>query len=240
MKKMLLLAVPAVCSLCVLAACQQNTNQSASQAKQAGTAKPLQTQTPTVIKDHTQGTHLQDAGVVPSVNSHKLRTTNEHGGTSYGLGSSVYSMIGSSGLHSEGFSSHLESRLSGAGVEGVKVFVFDDTVILATDRQSAGSSMDSLQQKVLSPHGGQSGRGTEPGTSGAVSPSNVPSMPSDNLGQAEQRVREFIGGNVKVLKVTGADAVQTIERMRSKAGSSAASAEELADDLRKLLRAAKS
>ncbi|MCZ8521634.1 MULTISPECIES: hypothetical protein [Paenibacillus] len=235
MKKGLMLAVPVVCSVLALTACQQNTNQNASQtANQTGKANQLQTQSAAGTSDHTQGTHLHDAGVIPSANSHKLRTTNELGGTSKGLGSSVYSMIGSSGLHSEGFSSHLESRLSGAGIEGVKVFVFDDTVVLATDHlQKSGAQIDSLQQKVLSPHGGQSGKGQEPGTSVGTLGSNAGS--DDNLGQAELRIRDFIGGNVKVIKATGAEAVQTIDRMKANASSSSLSPSELANDLRKLL-----
>src|SRR4051794_6991794 len=102
MKLRLKLAVPVLGgALLALAACQQNTTDRSNAAPQS--AAPT-----------NQTTHsTADPSLIPADNSHKLRTTNEHGGTSYGMGSSVYSMMGSSGLHSEGFSSHLESRLSG-------------------------------------------------------------------------------------------------------------------------------
>ncbi|WP_248924705.1 hypothetical protein [Paenibacillus hamazuiensis] len=233
MKKGLKLAIPAFCAVLALTACQRGANQNAA----GNTGQAGNTQMSAQSADHTQGMHVHDAGVIPSVNSHKLRTTNEQGGTSYGLGSSVYSLIGSSGLNSDGFSSHLESRLSGAGIGGVKAFVFDDTVILAAERrQSSGSAYDPLQQKVLSPHGGQSGRGPEPGNNPGTMGSG--GATDDNLAQAEQRIKDFVGGNVKVLKVTGTDAVQTIERMRKNAGSPSVSASAVADDLRKLLNMA--
>jgi hypothetical protein len=219
-------SVPLLGLLMVLTGCQQNTAANQPPQVQAHSAA------------HPQGIPNPDPSVIPSVDGHKLRTTNEHGGTSYGLGSSVYSLIGSSGLHSGGFSSHLESRLSGEGMDGVKVFVFDDTVILAAEtRQATASSYDAMQQKVLSNTGGQSGRGPEPGSPlGTLGSSGTP---NDNLGQAEKRVKEFVGGDVKVLTVTGAEAVKAIERMRTAAGSSTLSPGTLSDDLRKLLNMAK-
>jgi hypothetical protein len=177
---------------------------------------------------------LDNPSLIPRIDGPKIRTTNEYGNTTYGLGSSVYSLIGSSGLHSNGFSSHLESRLSGDGVNGVQVFVFDDTVILAAEsRYPTGSKYDPMQQKVLSDTGGMAAIGKEPnrdiGTKGAGNVTN------DNLSEAEQRIRTIMGGNVKVLTTTGPRAVELIKRMRTNAVSSASS-KAVADDFQKLLR----
>jgi hypothetical protein len=205
----------------LLAACQSNTKENQDQPK-------------SIASGHT---HLNDAAVIPSVDSTKIRTTNEHGGTSYGMGSSVYSMIGSSGLHSDGFSKHLESRLSGAGIDGVKVLVIDDMVILAAEsRTSTASQYDPVQQKVLSITGGQSGRGPEPnsppgtlGSGGAI---------DNNLDMAANRIKDFMGGNVKVLTVTGSEAVNTIQRIQDNAGGSSMSAQVLSDNIRTILQLA--
>jgi hypothetical protein len=177
--------------------------------------------------------HLNNASVIPSENGLKTRTTNEHGGTTYGMGSSVYSMIGSSGLHSDGFSSHLESRLNGEGISGIKVFVFDDTVILATkNRQNTSSQYDSMQQKVLSNTGGLSGEGPEPNSD--VGTQGSRKAADDNLQQAEKRIKAIIGGNVRVLTATGAKAVEIMDRIRNKAAAS--SPKEVSDDFQSLLK----
>jgi hypothetical protein len=172
--------------------------------------------------------------VIPSASGYKTQTTNEHRSTTNGLGTSVYSLIGSSSLHSDGFSSHLESRLNGEGIDGVKVFVFDDTVILATEkRQPTAAQLDPVQQKVLSPTGGQSGRGPEPNRD--VGTYGSDKTGTDNLTQAEQRIKGIMGGNVKVLTATGAKAVETINRVRANAASDVSS-QSVSDDLRMLFK----
>lgn len=197
-------------------------------------AKQNHTEPMAVAADHR---HLNDPSLIPSTDSKKIRTTNEHGTTSYGLGSSVYSMIGSSGLHSEGFSKHLESRLSGAGIAGVKVLVIDDMVILASEnRTTAGSRYDPVQQKVLSIGGGQSGIGREPnrppGTVGSLGAQDY------NLDTAAVRIKEFMGGNVKVYPVMGKEAVDAINRIQENAGGPSISAQVLTDQLRTILQLA--
>jgi hypothetical protein len=182
--------------------------------------------------DHTA--HMNNPSLIPKIDGPKIRTTNQYGTTTYGMGSSVYSLIGSSSLHSDGFSSHLESRLSGEGIHGVQVFVFDDTVILAAkERYPTGSKYDPMQQKVLSDTGGMSAKGKEPsrdiGTYGSGNVTN------DNLKEAEHRIRTIMGGNVKVLTVIGPQAVELINRIRSNAVSSSSS-KVVSDDLQKLLK----
>jgi hypothetical protein len=182
--------------------------------------------------NHTS--HMNNPSLIPKIDGPKIRTTNEYGNTTYGLDSSVYSLIGSSSLHSDGLSSHLESRLSGEGINGVQVFVFDDTVILAAEsRYPTGSNYDPMQQKVLSDTGGMSAKGKEPnrdfGTNGAGNVTN------DNLREAEQRIRTIMGGNVKVLTTTGPKATEIINRIRTNTLSSSSS-KVIADDLQKLLK----
>jgi hypothetical protein len=181
--------------------------------------------------------HLKHPDIIPNQFGPKVRTTNEQGNTTYGLGTSVYSLMGSSGLHSSGFSSHLESRLSGEGVDGVKVFVFDDTVILATENRHATSAqLDPMQRKLLSPTGGQTATGPEPnsdvGTTGSFK------VADDNLAQAKQRIQAMMGGDVRVLTATGAKAVQAIDRIRANTANGASS-QAFTDDLRSLFKMAK-
>jgi hypothetical protein len=213
--KLLLLFMGAIT---LLSACQQRSigNQMNIQSAQTG---------------HV--THLNNASVIPSQHGLKTRTTNEHGNTTYGLGSSVYSMIGSSGLHSDGFSSHLESRLNGEGISGIKVFVFDDTVILATaSRHITSSQYDPMQQKVLSNTGGLSGQGLEPNSD--VGTQGSGKSADDNLQQAEKRIKAIMGGNVRVLTATGSKAVEAIDRIRNNTATS--SPKVLSDDFQSLLK----
>jgi len=116
-----------------------------------------------IPKGHHKAHSLNDSSLIPSENGQKTYTTNNLGQTTYGLGTSVYSMIGSSGLHANGFSAHLESRLSSAGIADVRVFVFDDSVVLATaKREPSASSYDELQRKLLNQNEGMSTTGTAP------------------------------------------------------------------------------
>ncbi|MDB5054491.1 MAG: hypothetical protein JWM44_2541 [Bacilli bacterium] len=222
MKRPLMLLVLFICTVMLLTACQMRSADN-------------QIKTQSAPAEHAA--HLKHPDVIPNQFGPKIRTTNEQGNTTYGLGTSVYSLIGSSSLHSNGFSSHLESRLSGEGVDGIKVFVFDDTVILATENRHATSSqLDPMQSKVLSPTGGQSARGPEPNTN--VGTLGSGKIADDNLAQAEQRIRAIMGGDVRVLTATGAKAVQTIDRIRANTTSSGSS-QAISNDLLSLLKMAK-
>ncbi|MGO4547630.1 hypothetical protein AB4Z29_22845 [Paenibacillus sp. 2TAB23] len=182
---------------------------------------------------------LHDPSVIPSENGPKLHTTNKHGQTTNGMGTSVYSMIGSSSLHASGFSAHLESRLSGIGIPDVRVFVFDDTVVLATEKLTAsGSKYDDVQRKVLDPTEGLSGKGYSPDDGlGGISGTDKESH--DNLSMAASQIKTFMGGDVKVLTVTGAKAVKAIEKIRADALAENLSPDRLASDMRELLRLVK-
>ncbi|MCR2807133.1 hypothetical protein [Paenibacillus soyae] len=178
---------------------------------------------------------LRDSSLIPSENGEKTHTTNNKGQTTYGMGSSVYSMIGSSGLHSNGFSAHLESRLSGAGIPDVRVFVFDDTVVLATaKREASAASYDELQRQVLDPTEGLSGKGYAP-VEGFGGMSGTDSSKHDNLTMAANQIKTLMGAEVKVLTVEGADAVQAIEKIRADALAENMSPEQIGRDIRILL-----
>lgn len=188
-----------------------------------------------LLPPHHAGNH--DPRAIPSVDRMKTRTTNQYGGTSYGLGSSVYSVIGSSGLHSHGLSSHIESRLSGAGLSDIRVFALDDMVIIAESKhRTTASQYDAMQQKVLSGTAGMSGKGPEvgPGLNAGTYGAGAQAT-HDSLEQAERWVRSNMG-NVKVYSVTSPEAVHTIDRIRSGAGSS--SPRQMAADIQRLLQIA--
>lgn len=178
----------------------------------------------------------RDPYVIPSAHGMKTMTTNRHGSTTNGMGTTVYSMIGSSGLHSTGFSAHLESRLSGAGISDVRVFVFDDTVVLATDKRVPNASQyDDVQRKVLSPNEGSSGKGSTPGQ-GMGGMTGTDTSSHDNLALAADKIQEFMGGKVKVYTVESAKAVQTIEQIRADATADNLSPAKLAGEFQTLLQ----
>lgn len=178
-----------------------------------------------------------DNRAIPSVDRMKTKTTNEFGGTTYGLGSSVYSVIGSSGLHSQGLSSHLESRLSGAGLSDIRVFALDDMVILASGKRGTSAyRYDTMQQKLLSNTAGMSGKGPEAGPGTRIGTNAVGNNDThDNMAQAKRWIQDNMG-NVRVYTVTSPEAVKTIDRIRAHAGS--ASPRRTAADIQRLLQIA--
>ncbi|PWW02886.1 hypothetical protein DFQ01_108164 [Paenibacillus cellulosilyticus] len=179
---------------------------------------------------------VKNPNVIPSENGEKTMTTNRHGSTTNGMGTTVYSMIGSSSLHSTGFSAHLESRLSGAGISDVRVFVFDDTVVLATAKKvSSASRYDEVQQKLLSSNEGMSTTGTTPGK-GLGGITGTDTTDHDNLSLAANQIEGFMGGKVKVLTVESAKAVQLIEQIRTDATADKLSPAKIAGEIQTLLQ----
>ncbi|GMK40828.1 hypothetical protein PCCS19_38840 [Paenibacillus sp. CCS19] len=189
---------------------------------------------------HTErGVHesaVRNPDIIPSHDGMKTMTTNRNGTTTNGMGTTVYSMIGSSGLHSTGFSAHLESRLSGVGISDVRVFVFDDTVVLATAKKvSSASQYDEVQQKLLSPTEGSSGTGVTPGE-GLGGMKGTDTSSHDNLTLASKQIQNFMGGKVKVLTVESAKAVQLIEQIRTDATADKLSPAKIAGEFQTLLQ----
>ncbi|MDQ0114813.1 hypothetical protein [Paenibacillus harenae] len=201
-----------------------------------GMADEPQTQVQSDHAHHAKTIH--DSSVIPSENGPKQYTTNKQGHTTSGMGTNVYSMIGSSGLNASGFSAHLESRLSGAGIPDVRVFVFDDTVILAAEkREASASEYDAVQRKVLDQTEGMSSKGYSP-DSGLGGMKGTDQGAHDNLSMAASRIKSFIGADVKVLTVTGPKAVQAIEQIREGAMADNISPAKLAASFRTLLELA--
>jgi len=205
----------------ILAGCTNGTAQNNMNAKAVS---------PPTAQPHAKALH--DPSVIPNEYGPKLQTTNKHGNTTNGMGTTVYSTIGSSGLHSTGFSAHLESRLSGSGISDVRVFVFDDTVILATEtRGAAASQYDPVQQRLLGQTDGLSTKNTYEMKSFAAAESGA----SDNLMMAASKIKELLGADVKVLTVTGAKAVKAIENIRTEAQAEKMSPDRISDGIEDLL-----
>ena len=170
----------------------------------------------TSIYDKSVSTrNMNDGLIIPSENGEKQQTTDEHGGTSHGTGTNVYSMIGSSGLNDGGISSHLESRLGGEGINGIKVFVLDDTVILARATPEVTSNQyDSMQEHVLNGVDGMSRK--DQNKKDAANMNNTASQDvDDNLDKAKSYMNKVFNGNVQTLTVTNPEAVVLIEKIKT-------------------------
>lgn len=62
-----------------------------------------------------------------------INNENNHGTETNGEDSNVYGLTEDNKRQDEGISSHLEYRLANSDINGIKVFVIDDTVILADE-----------------------------------------------------------------------------------------------------------
>lgn len=188
----------------------------------------------TNVSDHDAHStrDLNDPSVIPSETSDKTRTTNEDGTTYSGMGQNIYSSIGSSGIHEGGISSYFESILEGRGITGVKVFIVDDSVVLARKKADTTShEYDNMQRDLLSGTEGMSGKGEPKGINSSQDENH------DNLHQAKNEINDMFNGNVKILTATDPNAVTIIERIKEDIKSS--SYQSAADDLLKLLKMTK-
>ncbi|MEH7074529.1 hypothetical protein [Neobacillus drentensis] len=178
--------------------------------------------------------HNQDSvNVIPSVDRTKKSTTNLNSQTTSGVGTNVYSLIGSSSLHDGGISSHLESRLSGEGIPGIKVFVLDDTVILARSKPEVTSTRyDELQNKVLKSTSGSSGKGNLDG----VDKDKVNT--DDNLDRAKEMIDKAFNGHVQILTITNPKALPLIDGIKSNIKSKNPSYGKISSDIITLVKMA--
>ncbi|PTY80740.1 hypothetical protein B5V89_00160 [Heyndrickxia sporothermodurans] len=216
--------VPFVGVLLVLAAC---TSQQGAKDRQQGIRN---TQHPMNVSTHND----QDVNVIPSTDRSKKLTTNQHGEITSGPGSNVYSLIGSSSLHDGGISSHLESRLAGEGIPGIKVFVLDDTVILARAKQENTSiHYDDMQNRVLSGTNGSSGKVEN------NSRNDIDNNVDDNLDHAKRIMNDAFDGHVQILTITNANAPKLIERIKSNLKGKAPSYNQLTNDINTLVQMTK-
>lgn len=224
-KKWLKLTAPILGAALALSACGGQQGQSAAES----------TDHLTDVVDNTTGRtkDLNDSYNIPSQHSTKTRTTNENGESSSGMGSDVNSLIGSSGIHEGGISSHLESRLKGNGIQGVKVFVLDDTVILArTKPETTSNQYDRLQNQVLSGTSGASGKGELKGIPGKTKATD------DNLVKARDQMTKMFNGDVKIMTVTDPKAVDLINQIKKNLKSASPSSKTLSDNISTLVNMA--
>lgn len=169
--------------------------------------------------------------VIPSVDRSKKKTTNRNDQTTGGVGTNVYSLIGSSGLHDGGISSHLESRLSGEGIPGIKVFVLDDTIILARAKHEVTSTRyDELQNKVLKNTSGSSGKGNLDG----VDPDKLNT--DDNLDRAKEVMDKAFNGHVQILTITNPKALPLIDGIKANIKTANPSYSKLSSDINTLIK----
>jgi hypothetical protein len=222
-------SLPLVGAILMLTAC---AGQNGMKGPEVGAAENLHNES---INQKGNGhVHNQDSvNVIPSVDRAKKKTTNQANETTGGLGTNVYSLIGSSSLHDGGISSHLESRLSGEGIPGIKVFVLDDTVILARAKQEVTSTRyDELQNKVLKNTSGASGKGTLDG----VDPEKLNN--DDNLDRAKEVMDKAFNGHVQVLTITNPKALPLIDGIKANIKSKNPSYGKLSSDMITLVKMA--
>ncbi|CDQ39650.1 MULTISPECIES: hypothetical protein [Virgibacillus] len=163
------------------------------------------------VSDHANNDNVNDPNIIPSETSDKTRTTNKKGTTYSGMGQNLYSSIGSSGIHEGGVSSFFESILESEGITGVKVFVVDDSVVLARDEEATTSHQyDNMQKDVLSGTDGLSSKGETKDVE-----NNTSGNSGDNLEQAKQKMNTLFNGDVKILTATEPGAVDLIESIKS-------------------------
>lgn len=212
MKKMAFKAViPVVCVVFLISACST-----------AQLDKSLQTKSIQPSAVHESHSHINSISVIPSYNGPKHETTNRNGSTYSGMGMSVYSRIGSSGLSADGESGQLEAVLNVQGIHGVKVLMLGDKIVIGAEKGGA-SGIDPLQSKLLSPYSGKAGVSNK-NTSGSTSV-HTEKEEDHYLSQAKQRVQKLLGEQVQVLTVTHPDALAAMERHRGKGNVSMTSAD---------------
>ncbi|MGE8206557.1 hypothetical protein ACQKP0_18765 [Heyndrickxia sp. NPDC080065] len=225
--------VPFIGVLLFLSAC---TSQQGANSRQQGinTAKhPMNMSTNGQMNVST--TNDRSVDVIPSVDRTKKLTTNQHGNITSGLGSNVYSLIGSSSLHDGGISSHLESRLSGEGIPGIKVFVLDDTIILARAKHETTSThYDNMQKEVLSGTKGSSNIGGK-----KTGVRNINTNVDDNLDHAKRIMKDAFDGHVQILTITNKRAPDLIDKIKSNLKDQTPSYSQLSNDINTLIQMTK-
>lgn len=183
----------------------------------------------------TDDSNLDNPFIIPSESGDKTETTNEYGTQYKGMGNNIYSTIGTSGIHEGGVSSYFESILKGEGITGVKVFVVDDSMILARNNPATTShEYDDMQRDLLSGTEGMEGKG-EP--RGVEDSQKEDGNMHDNLKQAQNQINEMFDGNVKILTVTNPDATVLIDQIKEAIMNN--SYQNASEDLHKLLEMSK-
>jgi len=177
--------------------------------------------------------------VIPSVDRDKKLTTNANGTTHSGMGTNVYSSIGSSHLHSGGPSTRLEAQLNAAGIHGVQALVLPDAVILcpATAQSLSINQMDPMQAHLISGFSGSSARGNDR-SSGKTAGTLGTSDRKATFTTARSQIHRLYGKDKRVLTVTtraGIDAFEQVKKHVYETGNDA----KASSAFHKLMREAK-
>lgn len=184
---------------------------------------------------HTnQARNNQDALVIPNYNGTKVESTNQHGTLFSGMGTSLYSQIGSSGLLADGISSKVESRLHKIGLPGMKALVLGDMVILGESEQQI-HGVTHEQHRVLNPYEGSSGKGLMRGARVPGTTTRIQSTKDSPLNRAAREVETFLGGNIRVKAVHSKEDLSAIDRIKSELNS-ASDANKLSNDISRILK----
>lgn len=221
---------PCFAALLMLSGC---ASQNGMKGNEVGATENLNYHDPSVNKKGNGNVHGHEdsVNVIPSVDRAKKKTTNKAGQTTSGVGTNVYSLIGSSSLHDGGISSHLESRLSGEGIPGIKVFVLDDTIILARAKQEVTSTRyDELQNQVLKNTAGSSGKGDLDGVDAAKLNND------DNLDRAKELMDKAFNGHVQILTITNPKALPLIDGIKANIKLKIPSYSKLSTDINTLVK----
>ncbi|MWV45383.1 hypothetical protein GRF59_17310 [Paenibacillus sp. HJL G12] len=209
------ITVPAFCIAIALTGCNTNMHQKA-QTKPVRIQSHMDTQHGTHHANITEShPHVDNIKVIPHFNGDKVRTTNKNGTTYSGMGSGIYSRIGTSSLHDTPESITLENRLESAGITGVKVLALGDSVYIGDPEKHTHTNNSKPQpHKVLSPNEGASGKGymSQKGTGYSIGSRDIN---ESNLSLIHQEVNGVYGKKVKLYTVHDPKAIQTIEKVKT-------------------------
>ncbi|WP_400162188.1 hypothetical protein ACAF76_001035 [Brevibacillus sp. TJ4] len=189
--------------LLLLSACNNN---------QATPQQPQENQT----HSGEHGAHTQQNGVtvIPSVDRDKQLTTNRDNNTFSGMGTSLYSTIGSSGLHAGGPSTNLESKLNAAGIHGVQALIVNDMIVIAPASANTSSinQADPMQAHLLSNVRGSSARSPEwpDGTSGTMGTK----AQTQSFAHIRDQIERLYGSDAQVMTVTSREGLQAFEQVK--------------------------
>ncbi|MCJ8011588.1 hypothetical protein MUG84_07470 [Paenibacillus sp. KQZ6P-2] len=205
------MAVPAFCVAIALTGCNTGTQQKAQ-------TQPVRIQSQPGTH-HTNTTeshpHVNSIKVIPKYNGEKALTTNQNGTTYSGMGTGVYSRIGTSSLHDTPESITLENRLEAAGITGVTVLALEDSVYIGDPEKHTHTENSKPQpHKVLSPQEGASGKGymSPKGTGYSIGSRDINDK---NLNLIEQEVEGAYGKKVKIYTVHDPKAIKAIEKVKT-------------------------
>jgi hypothetical protein len=221
------LTVPLICSALVFSGCGTSGTKNYSSG-QGNTNTGTKTNSTNGSSTQTSNKTDYSSGATSSTNS----TGTTGAGTSGISGTGTSAILGTGGL-----SSSLENQLRRAGINGTKVLVLDDTVILG--QSSTGSSAGTTSgTRTSGSMLGTTGVGTTGtyganGTSGGSASGN-----SSNLSNAQSQIQRVLG-DIRILTVSDAEALRAMDRVKSALKTTNFSHAAVSADITTIIRSAK-